>query len=1500
MKRLCKTALSLTAAVCLLAGGIPAGLAVGGTDEGEDASVRQRKGFSHTYPTAYADWENGFLSGNGKMGIIVFGDPLNDTVVYNDRGFNKAASTNTPTRTFNDVPQETLDAIKKACVEGDFQTANDLANEAHGWKDGGDGNRHPGYKMTISIPEDGEVTDYSRVCDYTTGEIAVNWTDNRGDWTRLAFVSREDDVVVQQLTAPTEGKLTCSVSLGIDPDMKMFGGMTFSQNTTTTHLNFRAKYGSNTDDAGYEGVTRVTVTGGSVRLEGDTLVVEDADELLLLTQTEKYRSDSTAEFEKGEIAARLDDLPTDYATLLQRHAAIHTEIYNRVSVDYHASEEERALSNEELLALQKTTELPVKALYERLFDAGRYYFLCSGYEEAVADLGGIWAGDTNAGWGGFYHLDANLNLQIAGGVIGDMPEVMEGYFHLNEAWEEDFQTNAQKLLGCRGLLAAGNTPGAQSGLISALSYYYPYQYVTGEEAWLLYPFWEYYQVTGDMDFLENRFYPLLRQMGDFYEDFLTETEEDGTYIFAGSISPENQPAGLGLSLVNNSTFDISSARFALETLIKVCNLLGTEQGEDGGVALWSAMLERFPEYRINEDGALAEWAWNGLEDNYGHRHSSHLVGVWPYREITPEADPELYDAAVVALQKKDANYTGLQGHGVLHAALNAAGLKNAESVGYRLHQLATEDFYYDSLASSHDGGRQTFCTDTCNTLPAIMMEMLISSDEGVLEFLPALPEGLESGSISGVKGRNRTTIEDLQWDMDAGTVTATIRSDIDQTLTLIERQGIRRVESDAVVRHSTLGQIAREITLKAGESTTVTLYLDESDETGGNLAQGKPAYSSTNDDPTRTPDQAVDGNYSTRWSSGQFDDSWIYVDLGATYDIGEVVLEWEAAYAKSYKLQVSDDASTWTDVYSTTGGQGGRESISVDARGRYVRMLGSERVVVNGSKWGYSLYEFEVYEKDSSESGNLVAFHPATASSEGEGTLADNAADGDKTTLWRSGDEAQSTLTVDLGGTYALSSVTLIWSDPYATAYTLQISGDGADWQDLYSTQEGSGSTETLSVEGEGRYLRLNMAQSSGSGYALAEMEAYGISTAPQPADKSALRQAIAWPVNEQLYTPETWTAYQTALEAAREVANDSDAVQADVDEALENLLQARDALAFRYLGETIGRFSPGDTVFTANGGALGCDWVQAEKPFSLLGKDLNQIYLLVTVTLTNGSDADDEAAFATGKLRLGSPENDVAYDIASMNFDFHEGENVLYFRVGDYESGNTGIDWSQITRFRMYIDSLNKYPGECTMQLSDIQIIDTSVPQTLLGDVDGRDGVTSADALLALQAATGKVELTGEQETAADVDTIPGVTSADALLILQYATEKIDAFPVGEEETMPKLQISVGDRTFSATLYENETTQALLDMLPASFAMSELGGNEKYVYLPEKLPTAASQPGQIQAGDLMLYGDDCLVLFYESFPTSYSYTSLGQIDDPSGLAQAVGTGEVTVSFQIG
>lgn len=122
---------------------------------------------------------------------------------------------------------------------------------------------------------------------------------------------------------------------------------------------------------------------------------------------------------------------------------------------------------------------------------------------------------------------------------------------------------------------------------------------------------------------------------------------------------------------------------------------------------------------------------------------------------------------------------------------------------------------------------------------------------------------------------------------------------------------------------------------------------------------------------------------------------------------------------------------------------------------------------------------------------------------------------------------------------------------------------------------------------------------------------------------------------------------------------------------------------------------------------------------------------------------------------------------------------------------------------------------------------------------------------------------------------------------------------PQEEEVSMPKLSIQIGSQTFTATLADTEAARALTEHLPMTLAMSELNGNEKYHYMDFSLPTAAQNPGAIEAGDLMLYGGNCLVLFYKSFSTSYSYTALGHIDDPEGLAQAVGAGDVEVSFEL-
>lgn len=110
-------------------------------------------------------------------------------------------------------------------------------------------------------------------------------------------------------------------------------------------------------------------------------------------------------------------------------------------------------------------------------------------------------------------------------------------------------------------------------------------------------------------------------------------------------------------------------------------------------------------------------------------------------------------------------------------------------------------------------------------------------------------------------------------------------------------------------------------------------------------------------------------------------------------------------------------------------------------------------------------------------------------------------------------------------------------------------------------------------------------------------------------------------------------------------------------------------------------------------------------------------------------------------------------------------------------------------------------------------------------------------------------------------------------------------------------ITITANGRKFSATLYDSVTAKAFKVRLPLTLDMSELNGNEKYYYLPDSLPTNSSCPSKINNGDIMLYGSSCLVIFYESFSTSYSYTPIGKIDDSSGLAAALGNGSVQVFF---
>ncbi|MCW2641681.1 MAG: coagulation factor 5/8 type protein, partial [Dactylosporangium sp.] len=257
------------------------------------------------------------------------------------------------------------------------------------------------------------------------------------------------------------------------------------------------------------------------------------------------------------------------------------------------------------------------------------------------------------------------------------------------------------------------------------------------------------------------------------------------------------------------------------------------------------------------------------------------------------------------------------------------------------------------------------------------------------------------------------------------------------------------------------------LTLVIGYVVTATA----ANAAGTLLSQGKLATASSTENPGTPASAAVDGNTGTRWSSAFSDPQWLQVDLGGTATISQVVLQWEAAYASTFQIQVSSDASTWTSVYSTTTGTGGTQTLNVSGTGRYVRVYGTARATA----YGYSLWEFQVYGSEGGcGSDNAALNRPATASSvEGSGTPASAAVDGNTGTRWSSAFSDPQWLQVDLGSTQSVCQVVLQWEAAYASAFQIQVSSDTSTWTSVYSTTTGTGGTQTLNVSGTGRYVRV-------------------------------------------------------------------------------------------------------------------------------------------------------------------------------------------------------------------------------------------------------------------------------------------------------------------------------------------------------------------------------------------------------------------------------------------
>jgi hypothetical protein len=781
-----------------------------------------RRGFCSLAPGSGA-----LLSGTGAVNIELEGDPYTEQIPF------RHEMLYVPRRRPAEAPKvaEILPQLRQMLLEGKYHEAAALGYQK--WHEGptapggmgfGGGG---GFSMRLEFPKSASVKDYLRTVDFESTEVKVHWTDERGEWVRQTFTSRPDNLVVQRLTAPKGQSVNVriTVSAGGGGGRGGRGGRGGGggaggggQSNAQTDFNeqrliYKSRLDPSVNNSGYAGVTRVVRDGGAARMEGNTLVIENASSVMLLTRIDYFPDYSEEQVEATRKA--LEQLTPDYPALLERARKVQSEMLNRVTVDFGGASK-YGLSSEELLSDQRSSPGYSGAFLEALFDMCRYWFILTSGKYCSMSA------ETNA----------NINLQLAPMTLGYHREGEEAYFNWMESLVSDFRTNAKNIFGMRGTKYS-LTPSKEWGVetmydhagSTATGETWPHPYWLGDNPWCVRPFWDHYLVTGDLDFLRNRVVPAYKDLALFYEDFLTLTDKDGNYIFVPSFSPENNPGNLNPSCMMsiNASMDIAGCREVLANLVEACELLGIEADS---VPKWKGMLAKLPPYLLEPDGALKEWAWPTLTERYVQRHVSHLYGAWPGDEFDPDRTPLLAKAALIADRHRVPER--LAGHGLCHRALVGARLKDSYMVDSELRQLIETGWVGPTLRCSHDpyagaGG----APDAQGGIPTIMMEMLAYSRPGVIEVLPALPPSLMRGSINGMLLRTFARLDKLAWDMEARTVDLTVTSVRKQDVTLIARYGIEGISapSGVLAAKPQSGKAACELHLSEKKPVEIHLKL---------------------------------------------------------------------------------------------------------------------------------------------------------------------------------------------------------------------------------------------------------------------------------------------------------------------------------------------------------------------------------------------------------------------------------------------------------------------------------------------------------------------------------------------------------------------------------------------------------------------------------------------------------------------------------------------------
>lgn len=727
-------------------------------------------------------WMESLPIGNGRLGAMTYGGIEEEKLALNESTMWSGQYNENQNKPFG---REKMNQLRKLFFEGKLSEGNRIAGDNLHGNQTSFGTHLPigDLKMQFIYPE-GKVTDYRRSLSLDEAVSSVSFNSGGVNYKREYFATNSDNVLVLRLTADKQKSITMNMGL----DLMRQADLSVENN----QLVFTGKVDFPLHGPGgvcFEGRIAVLADNGEVKMEQSGVSIKEADAVTLIVDV---RTDYKSPDYKTLCADGVEKAAAkSYDELKQAHIKDYNTLYNRVSIHF-GQDANRAMPTDVRWKQVKEgkTDTGLDALF---FQYGRYLTIASSRENSPLPIAlqGFFNDNKacNMGWTNDYHLDINTEQNYWAANVGNLAECNAPLFTYIKDLAHHGAKTAEVVYGCKGWTAHttanvwGYTP-ASSTIIWGL---FP---MAG--SWIASHLWTQYEFTQDKQYLAETAYPLLKGNAQFILDFLAKDPKSGYLMTGPSISPENWFRTAGGEEMVASMMPACDRELAYEILsncVRASEILDTDREFSDSLRTAIAQL---PPIQLRANGAIREWFEDFEEAHPNHRHTSHLLALYPFSQITLEKTPELAEAARKTIENRLSaeNWEDTEWSRANMICMYAR-LKDAQEA-YKSVQLLQGKLSRENLMTVSPGGiagaeGDIYSFDGNPAGTAGMAEMLIQNHESYVEFLPCLPVEWKDGSFKGLclKGGAEATAE---WT-NAVINKASLKATADQVLKVKIPQG---------------------------------------------------------------------------------------------------------------------------------------------------------------------------------------------------------------------------------------------------------------------------------------------------------------------------------------------------------------------------------------------------------------------------------------------------------------------------------------------------------------------------------------------------------------------------------------------------------------------------------------------------------------------------------------------------------------------------------------